>query len=53
MKTELLDAYLTGDLTGESVEFIESALKNDAALRECYFQQVRMDAALRESARRR
>ena len=48
MKTELLDAYLTGDLAGESAEFIESALKNDAALREYYFQQVRMDAALRK-----
>lgn len=45
MKTDLLDAYLTGDLTGESAEFIEAALKNDGALREFYFQQVRMDAA--------
>ncbi|MCB1062992.1 MAG: FecR domain-containing protein [Verrucomicrobiae bacterium] len=47
MKTELLDAYLCGDLRGESAAFIEAALKSDAALREVYFQQVRMDAALR------
>ena len=47
MKTELLDAYLTGELRGESATFIESALKSDAALREVYFQQVRLDAALR------
>ncbi|MCB1230712.1 MAG: FecR domain-containing protein [Verrucomicrobiae bacterium] len=47
MKSELLDAYLCGDLRGESAAFIEAALKSDAALREVYFQQVRMDAALR------
>lgn len=47
MKTDLLDAYLTGDLQGDSAAFIEAALKSDAALREVYFQQVRMDAALR------
>lgn len=47
MKTELLDAYLSGDLRGESAAFIEAALKSDPALREVYFQQVRMDAALR------
>lgn len=47
MRTELLDAYLTGELRGESATFIESALKSDAALREVYFQQVRIDAALR------
>jgi hypothetical protein len=47
MKTELLDAYLSGDLRGESAVFIETALKGDDALREAYFQQVRMDAALR------
>lgn len=47
MKTELLDAYLSGDLRGESAAFIEAALKSDDALREAFFQQVRMDAALR------
>lgn len=47
MKSDLLDAYLCGDLRGESAAFIEAALKSDAALREVYFQQVRMDAALR------
>lgn len=47
MKTELLDAYLSGDLRGESAVFIETALKSDDALREAYFQQVRMDAVLR------
>lgn len=47
MKLEWLDAYLSGDLRGESAAFIESALKSDDALREAYFQQVRLDAALR------
>ncbi|MEO0413528.1 MAG: LamG-like jellyroll fold domain-containing protein [Verrucomicrobiota bacterium] len=46
MKVELLEAYLTGDLRGKSAEVIESALKYDDALREAYFHQLRMDAAL-------
>jgi hypothetical protein len=47
MKTDLLDAYLSGEIRGESAVFIEAALKSDDALREAYFHQVRMDAALR------
>ncbi|MDF1815767.1 MAG: FecR domain-containing protein [Verrucomicrobiales bacterium] len=47
MKTELLDAHLTGDLERDQAAFVESALRNDEELREVYFQQMRMDAALK------
>lgn len=46
MKTELLDAHLTGDLAKDQAEMVETALRNDEELREVYFQQLRMDAAL-------
>ncbi len=47
MKTELLDAHLTGDLSEDQKEAVELALRNDEALREVYFRQLRMDLALR------
>lgn len=47
MKTELLDAHLTGDLDRDQAAVVESALRNDEELREVYFQQLRMDATLK------
>ena len=46
MKTDLLEAYLSGDLDIETRASVDSALRNDKALREVYFQQQRIDAAL-------
>lgn len=47
MKTELLDAYLSGELPPELAASVEAALKEDPALRAVYFHQARLDAALR------
>lgn len=47
MKTDLLEAHLEGSLDRDEAANVESALKNDKELREVYFQQVQMDAALR------
>ena len=47
MKTELLDAHLTGEANREEAIAVENALRSDESLREVYFRQLRMDAALR------
>lgn len=47
MKSELIDAYLSGDLSGDSEKFVAQALKNDADLRDRYFEQLRMHEALK------
>lgn len=47
MKTELLDAHLTGEANREEAIAVENALRSDESLRDVYFRQLRMDAALR------
>ena len=47
MKSELIDAFISGDLSGESEKFVRHALENDESLRERYLEQLRVHEALK------
>lgn len=47
MKSEYLEALLSGELSGDETSRVEAALRRDDALREAYFDQAEMDHALR------
>ncbi len=47
MKSELIDAFINGELSGESEKFFRKSLQNDAELRDRYFEQLRMHEALK------
>jgi len=46
VKTELLDAFLNGELSAERAESFEAALRHDEAFRDAYLSQLEMDSAI-------
>ena len=47
MKTDLIEAFLSGELDKDEAASVESALRKDEELREIFFKQKQLDAALK------